>query len=536
MTAPVTLCVIDDMKSVTDGIACQIPWADYGVKVAGAACDGEEGLRLIRESKPDIVLTDIRMPNLDGIEMMSRLKAGSYAGKVIFFSGYTDFEYAQQALRLGAFDYITKPFSMKQIVDIVLKAKEAIEAELAEQTRVLEMKRRVQESLPVLRQEFFHLLLHHRSSVQSVQQRWEFLQIGFKPTDLAVMVIEIDQMAERSRSLPIEEVELIRFSLQNIVEETIASCMSGLLFRESMSRFVVVYQCPGSVQENRLAEKCRENIARYTKFTVSIGQSRKAKDVSELPDAYREAVFALSYQFYAGGNVVLLYDDVAGKDSPLPRYSKEKEQELAMWLRSGNATNSAETLEDMFRELASGPALPEPMVLMSVYSELASFVIRILLEKVPYSDLQALERKLRDKQALPSVPLKELQQLLLDIVREGCRHIKSRQHSETQQAINEAIRYIRSRLHTDLTVNECARHVHLSSNYFVNLFKKVTGMTFVQFLTQERMEKAKTMLLEGKQIQDIAAEIGYEDRRYFSEVFKKTTGMTPSEYKQTYRN
>ncbi|WP_159885038.1 response regulator [Paenibacillus puerhi] len=535
MSNAITLCVIDDMKSVTDGIARQIPWADYGVTVIGTASDGEEGLRLIRTAKPDVILTDIRMPHLDGLDMMTTLRSEVCECKVIFFSGYTDFDYVQQALRLGAFDYITKPFSIQQIIDIVMKARSAIEAARAEERRLEAMKRRVQESLPLLRQELFHLILHHKTDWSSIRPRWEFLQIGLEPRSLSVLVIEIDHFAEQSRALPTQEVELIRFSMQNILEETIASFTKGLLFRESSCRFVAVYQaCPSRGEETGLAELCREHIARYTKFTVSIGQGRTADDVSGLPEAFREALFALSYQFYASGNVALLYDDVAGSSGPLPRYSKDKEQELAMWLRSGNAAQSTSLLEELFRELSSGQALPEPIVLVSVLSELASFIVRVLLEKVPYAELHPLERKLRERLALPAVSLKDLQQQLVDLARDGCSLIESRHRSESQLAVNEAIRYIRAQLHTELTLNECAKHVHLSSNYFVNLFKKVTGITFVQFLTQERMEQAKRLLLEDKQVQDIAAAVGYEDRRYFSDVFKKTVGMTPTEFKTAY--
>ena len=239
-----TLCIIDDIPSVVEGIATQIDWAGCGIRVAGTALDGEEGLQLIRRERPDIVLTDIRMPNMDGIEMMTKLKEAEIPSKMIFFSGYTDFEYAQQAVRLGAFDYLTKPHSLQQITDIVLKARETVLAERREQARLREIEGKVKDSLPILRQEFFNLLLRHPTSASSVQRRWAFLQIDMPQTDLAVMVIEIDQFDKRCGHLPIEEIELIRFSLQNIVEETIGARTSGVVFRETMSRFVAVYHAP----------------------------------------------------------------------------------------------------------------------------------------------------------------------------------------------------------------------------------------------------------------------------------------------------
>jgi len=528
-----TLCIIDDIASVVEGLSQQVKWEEYGIRVAGTALDGEEGLRLIRSEQPDIVLTDIRMPHLDGIEMMNRLSLDGIAPRLIFFSGYTDFEYAQQAVRLGAFDYVTKPHAIREIVDIVCKARDAVLAERREQAMQRETQRKMRESMPVLRQEFIKLLLHHPSSLESVRQRWDFLQIELAQENLAVMVIEIDHYGERSRSMRMEEAELLRFSLQNIVEETIAACTRGMVIRETMSRFAVVYET-AATREARLAEQCADHIARYTKFTVSIGLGRVALRIGELAGAYRQAVTALSYQFYTGGNTVLLYDDVAGRGGEAPRYSKEKEQELGMYLRSGNAAGAVTALEHIFEELAASQPLPEPVYLISVYNEIASFVLRVLLENVPYDDMRELDRASLHARLGAPAALKELQRELILLCTQGCSMIDNRRQTESQRSIDEAVRHMRANLREDLTLADCARHVHLSGNYFANVFKKVTGMTFVQFLTQERVEAAKRMLLEGGQVQEIAGEVGYEDRRYFSNVFKKHTGMTPSEFKSRY--
>ena len=534
MKVPCTLCVIDDIASVVQGVSEHIPWEQYGIEVVGTALDGEEGLQLVQSARPDIVLTDIRMPNMDGIEMLERLREDSYEGKIVFFSGYNDFSYAQQALKLGAYDYITKPHSDEQIIEVILRAKQAIEAKAMEDLQSLEIRSKLKDSLPILRQEFFSLLLHHRTNEDNIRRRWDFLQLDLPLQNLTVLVFEIDQLAEKQTDLSVEEVELIRFSLQNIVEETIAAYAQGVIFRDTLSRFAAIYHHREDLELTRIADKCREHIAAYTKFTVTIGQGRTAAHAGELSEAYQEANLALSYQFYTGGNVVLAYEDVAGREKKLPRYSRDYEQELAVSLRSGNVARAREALNLIFDELSGGPTLPEPMNLVGVYYELASQILRILLEKIPYSDIQPMEQKLRDRSWSTMLPLKELQQLILDLCEEGCRLTERRQRSMTAGMVDQAIAFIQEHLHRDITVADCAKHVHLSPNYFVNVFKRQTGRTFVQFVTQARIEKAKTLLLEGRQVQEIAAEVGYEDRRYFSDVFKKAEGMTPSEYTRKY--
>jgi len=531
----VTLCIIDDIPSVVEGLASAVDWASIGVEVVGTALDGKEGLALIREKRPDIVLTDIRMPNMDGIEMLDTLNRERIPSKAIFFSGYTDFEYARQAVRLGAFDYLTKPHSIPDILEIVAKAKERVLAERREQIRLIEIERRVKESLPILRQEFFTLLLHHAASEGAVRKRWAFLQIELPQTDLAVMMIEIDQFEKRCASLPIEEIELIRFSLQNILEETISSVTRGVVFRETMSRFAAVCHLPDGVDAADLAERCCEHVATYSKFTISIGVGRKATHASELHRSCQDARIALSYQFYTGGNVALLYDEVAGRGRVLPRYPKEKEQELGLALQSGNATKARETLADMLRELSSAEPRPEPAYLINVCKEIGFFAIRVLMESVPREETAELEHGLASARLEKASDLGELERILSDICERGCRIIERRRRSDSERIVDAAIRHIRANLREPLTLADCARHVHLSGNYFAGLFKRVTGMTFVQFVTNERIETAKRMLIEGRQVQEVALEVGYEDRRYFTSVFKKMTGLTPSAFVAEYK-
>lgn len=530
----ITLCVIDDIESIVEGIAAAGRWHEHHINVIGTALDGKDGLQLITQLKPDIVLTDIRMPNMDGIEMMTQLKQEGNSAKVIFFSGYTDFSYTQQAVRLGAFDYVTKPHSIKQIVETVLKAKEVVLAERREQEALLEIRQKVKESMPILRQEFFNLLLHHPADIANVKRRWEFLGIEMSQEMLAVMVIEIDQFSNKAHSYPIEEVELVRFSLQNIVEETIAAYTNGVVFRETMSRFVVIYHAPNTIDTSKVAEEICAHVAQYTKFTVSVGQGETACSIRNLSQAFQEAATALSYQFYTGGNTVLNYDDVARRGGQLPSYSKAAEQELGMSLLSGNSERAINALKSIFNELASDSHLPEPAYIINVYNEINSFIVRILLENVPYEALSSLDHASLFTGWSATVSLESLQKQMLMICERGCQLIDHHRQSDTERMINEAVHYIRSKLHTDLSLQECAKHVHLSSNYFTNVFKKIMGITFVQFVTQERMEEAKRMLLEGKQIQEISSEVGYEDRRYFSQLFKKHTGMTPSEFKACY--
>ncbi|WP_159888226.1 helix-turn-helix domain-containing protein [Paenibacillus puerhi] len=534
MSEPITLCIIDDIRTVVNGIVKQIDWPAHGIEIVGTASNGEDGMELIRRTRPHIILTDIRMPRMDGLEMTRLILEESSLSRIIFMSGYSDFEYAQQAIRLGAFDFIQKPFMPSQIVDVVLKAKQSVMLELVRLERLKDMESKVRESMPVLRQEFFRMLLQVPSSLTSVEERWNFLEIDLERHDFIVMLIEVDRFASLSLTLPIQEVELVRFTIQNIIEETIGSSTKGLMFRENLHQFVAVINPSAREDAEAIAERCREHIARYSHYTVSIGIGSPVREVQDIALSYQQAVTALSYSFYTGGDSVYSFRNLHAGRTPSRRPEPELEKELLYNIRLGNEEKALEWLERIFAESRREGEVPDPGSLKTVYYELAFMMNRVIAEKMADGDMAELEEKLADIQRDSGATLTGLQAKMTDFCRAGCEWVRRQQTKEANQQVDHVIDYIRTHIDANLSVGDYAKMVYLSSSYFSNLFKKVTGMTITQFVTSERMEKAKELLIQGMQVQEISLQLGYEDRPYFSELFKRHTGMTPSEFRQLY--
>ncbi|MCZ8516576.1 response regulator [Paenibacillus filicis] len=528
------ICVIDDIKSTVEMIATKIPWDTYGIKVVGTAKNGEEGLALIQETRPDIILTDIRMPRMDGLKMTRRMIDLLPQCKVIILSAYTDFEYAKQAIRLGAFDFVKKPFSIQEITKVVLEAKQALESEYNRQERIQAMEKKVQESLPLLRQEYCGRLLQHELRPEEAQDYWQEMHVELEPEGLAVLIIEIDHFMDKYASQPIHEIELVRFALHNIIEETIHGETRGVVVRDGPSYYACIINSRLEEEARRIAEACCENIASCTKFTISIGVGTVVKAVHELPQSYKSALSALAYHFYTGGNGAFSLGDVPKEQEAYPRYDQAKEQELLISLRAGNPDKSLLALERLFDDVTQLHPLPDPQYVRSMYYELALVILRTFYELVPLAVLQPYDQQIRDRSSQALDSIKPFQQLLRDLCQAGCTWIEKERVSDSTQLIHRAVEYIRSHLQLDLTVEHCARQMSISGGHFANLFKKVTGTTLNQFVTAERIERAKRLLIENYQVQEIALSLGYEHRRYFSEVFKKHTGQTPSEFKDAY--
>jgi two-component system response regulator YesN len=525
------MILIDDIQSVTEGIATQIDWESHGITICGKARNGEDGLHLIESCRPEIILTDIRMPKLDGITLTEQVKKLLPESKVLLITGFTDFEYAQQALRLGALDIITKPFSLRQIENAVLEAKRILLDERQKSNNLAQMEQRIKESMPVLRQEYFQLLIRHQSERDSSRKRLDFLGVKLEPEHLAVMVLEIDRFGDECKSFSIREIELTRYALHSIVEETILAHANGVVFRESWNRFVAVFNVPELIDISSLAELCRDHINRFTRYTVSIGLGREVGQIHELSDSYDGALAALSFHFYTGGNGVFLFNDAISTERHLTLYSHDEEQELSLAIRSGNKLRAISLLESLFVRLSILEPLPEPAKLVTICCELGFMMLRTLQEKLPLNETAVFEKKLQDIRSR-STSFSGLKSEIIEICVKGCERIEALYRNEANRIIDQTVNYIRNNLHEDLIVAHCAKRVHLSESYFANLFKKITGSTFNQFVTQERIEQAKRLLIDGIPVQEVSEMLGYLGRRYFSDLFRKHTGLTPSEFRQ----
>ncbi|WNR45340.1 response regulator [Paenibacillus roseipurpureus] len=527
---PITLCVIDDIKSVVRGIADLLNEETHGVQVVGTAGNGEDGLHMVTELRPDIVLTDIRMPRMDGLEMTQRIMAILPTCKVILLSGYTDFEYAQQAIRLGAFDFLAKPFLKSAIETVVDKAREQVVLDRTQFAKQTEMERQIKESMPLLRQEYLHLLLRYMANEAMLRERWDYLKMDLNHKHLTLMCVEMDGFAKGLEDTSIHDVELARFAVKNILEETLASVTKAVVFREHLYGFVCLLNTPA--EPAVLAEACREHVMNYSRYTVSIGVSKNASSIQGLPAAYQQASEALSHNFYTGGNSVFLYEDIAHRTLPVLRHSAEQEKELFNLLRMGNQEKALPLLNAMIHCYAG----VTPNHFVQVCYDIGLLMCRTFSEKLSDaatvdSLTNLLERLKRGEQ----LNQPQLIEVLKQVVVEGCRWLQAQKEEEASSVITRAIQYMKDNLDKNVTVNELAKHVYLSASYFANLFKKVTGTTLIHYMTGLRIERAKEMLLNDSQVQEVALSLGYEDRSYFTDVFKKYTGMTPTDFKQAYK-
>ncbi|WP_339233721.1 response regulator [Paenibacillus sp. FSL R5-0517] len=531
MSHLLSMVIIDDIPAVVEGIANDLPWEDHSIRIVGTAYNGAEGLKLIQETRPDIIVTDIRMPKLNGIEMVEKAKlTGS---KLIFISGYSDFNYAQQVVNLGGFDYILKPFTPDKLIETISRAREQLEQEQRDRVHLMDVEQKLRASMPFLRQDYLNLLVRYSAHPEVVKEKWNFLNIKMNESFFTIFVVEIN--TDFSSKAAINVVELQRFSLQNILEETLAKHKSAVVFRDDHKRFVCIVNDDDTDLYGMLgiAEECRENVERNTRFTVSIGVGSCVEHIHELPLTYQQAVSSLAYTFYTGGNSVFAYSNMEYDATIKIKFSSEKEQELIYVLRSGVTTRINEVLENIFGEWKDSQTLPTPEKIKVFWLELMLDLRNSLQEELSQEEIQFFERHL-ERLTYNTDSIAELQRIVAEICYRFCENIGQKQKETAHVVINQSLAYIREHLHLNESVADYAKQVHLSTSYYSNLFKKVTGQSVLQFVVSERIELAKKLILQGVALQEVALTVGYDERSYFSDVFKKKVGMSPSDFKKRY--
>ncbi|WKL00942.1 response regulator [Paenibacillus amylolyticus] len=227
-----TMCVMDDIQAVVKGISSTIPWEDHQVRIVGTASNGERGWSLLLEQQPDIVISDIRMPKLSGLELMKRSLDAGLRAKFIFISGYSDFHYAQEAIKLGASDYLLKPFTPEEILGAVLKVRQVIQEEQAQCKQLEQLEQKVESSSQYERHSYLLGLLRHEIGGFLNESRWNELHIDLDSSNLLVMVIEVDGYTRYGYTMHLD-AEIVPFAVQNIVGETLNRYTKGVVLREN---------------------------------------------------------------------------------------------------------------------------------------------------------------------------------------------------------------------------------------------------------------------------------------------------------------
>ena len=515
--------LVDDEEDIREGISRKMDWLGLGFSLVGEAANGQDALELAESLRPDVILTDIKMPFMDGLELCRILTDRLPAARFVVFSGFDAFEYAKQAIQMNVVEYILKPINADELSAVLRRLKDQLDRERAERRNVELLRSRYTENLPVLRELFYANLLDGHIEPGTERERAARLDIDLQGEEWAVGLAYIG--SDRRDALS-------TLSIQNLLEETLTADRCKLsLYNDWVAVIVSLTESFTIYDLIRVLDRVCTLAASYLGLTLTVGVGAPCKELSGMARSAAEARTALEYRSMVGRGQVIYIGDLEPDGGQVLTFEEADERTLTAAVRLGSeqeVRDAAAALAGKIRE-ANPSAGQYNLFLMELATHLIKMIRRsgVGMEEVFGAGF--------------SLPIQKSELPRLEELEDWCAErylrlrtlIRRRQTDSAGQTVETAKEYIRQHYaESDLSVEKLCAYLHLSSTYFSTLFKRETGTSFTAYVTTVRMEAAAEAI-RGTEEKTylIAQRCGYEDPNYFSYVFKRHFGVTPTKYR-----
>ncbi|AIQ49451.1 hypothetical protein R70723_28885 [Paenibacillus sp. FSL R7-0273] len=517
--------IVDDEKHVREAIRYFVPWEKHQITGIFEATNGQEAMQIMQEEQPAVVFTDMRMPLMDGAELLEWLH-GHYPGtKTIVISGYQDFNYVKPAIVYGGTDYLLKPLNSKQLIAAAEHAFRLWREEEAERQQTCS--RNIQ--LNVLRPLYWDKMLSdlvagHASFKELKPALHEELGMPEQAAGCRAAVISLQQSDGRLLQRFHGDVGLTAFVLANVCNEAIAAQQSGYAFRswQAGADIVMLFWADVPEAEAQL-QRINESVSAVYGVQMDIGLSGVCPFPEGLQSAFRQALEGLSERnlLQREGRIHLYREQQEGSGSEKDYVLEALPEKLGVAVLSGDVERMEQVIGEWGERLGGLPVLTEGS-LMHQQEQICAVLQRWRPEA------EMVIGPCHDAEGLFSVSSwqNQLKLLLQRLSRGG----PSSPDSRLVQDIRE---YLEANYASDMTLQHIAERFFISRENVSRKFKQISGENLSDYLTSLRIGKAKTLLHNtGLRLSQIAGLVGYEDEKYFSRVFKKATGLTPREYRK----
>lgn len=528
------LIFADDEALVRNNVARLLQWETCGFTLAGCCSNGYELVEQVKRDPPDLVIADINMPFINGIEAAREIRQEFPQVKIAFLTGHDDFDYARQAIDLHVMKYILKPVTSESLTEILREIRAEIDEEYRQAGNLKALSAFYQENRAVVQSLFLNGLLSGTVTDQEAKEKVGMLELNcLDASDFQTAVILPDPMPSDC-GFSQESPEMALFAIYNMGKELMETREVGMAVLGGKDVTLIACGRSGAPYLDRAFTSCLEElravVEKHLHFTVTVGKGAPCRRCSEICHSHEGSLAALGYRESIGRNRVISIQDIEPKRQDFKVYCRVEEERLVAAIKLADS----EQVEALLGELSS--ALLEPAG--PVQQRFCTF--SILLSLLREADTLGLNTdEILSESDLQEVFAMRVAPEMLELIRKTCRSMmKSVQLSRKKScsaAMDQARQIIAEHLtDPELSADFVSDTLHLSASYFRALFKKEIGATFVNYLTEMRMEKAKDLILtSGKKNYEIAEETGYADPHYFSYCFKKYYGKSPNEFRES---
>lgn len=534
----------EDEVIVRETIKRMIPWEDLGFELVGEAADGEMALPLLLRQKPDLLITDIKMPFMDGLTLAKVAKKEIPGLKVVILSGYDDFNYAKQAINIGVEDYLLKPITKNALIERLTEIRSRYEHEKTQKEYYEKFHREMQAYEKNSSRDFFEALVSGSMDMMEIYRRSEKLGLDIVAEAYNVLIFTMN--CEEDFSGQREGYSEWEAESLELLEEFFSENTSAMLFRCNIFSYgVLIKGQKETIEEN--TRSCVSEIQRILdrkeqKRQWFVAAGEPVERLSQIQKSYYSASRAFSQRYLYDENI-LYYDEMASMEKKNvteddSTYLQKVDVNalnpviLQKFLSNGLLEETENFVKDYFYAIGQEPL--ESLVFRNYVTLNVRFSVMSFLKEIG-CDTRTLEQE--DTEDVLSESSKSLENAIAyakKIISQAIALRDQNSGNKNRSILKTAVDFIDSHyMEEDMSLNKAANAANVSANHFSALFSQNMGQTFIEYLTNLRMNKAKEYLrCTSMRSSEIAGEIGYKDAHYFSYLFKKTQGMTPSDYRK----
>ena len=523
-----SVIIIDDNKLLADSLFTEIDWEALQAKVTHVLYDALPIEEILTNEKADLIISDIRMPGLSGLEMAKKVLPKYPDIKIILISAYEDFQYVQEAIRLGAFDYIEKPINLDYMSRIIEKAFLQLEED-----RLIQ--KQLEESKPAMKEQFFQNVLR----LTPYEARYHygdypgFLALHTESNHHICIMLKIADAGKRKAAFGLHRYLTDFLNLQNMICQICADFSLSHLFQNGNSLVLILgrtVSTPGQFME--LIQKTLEQIFKDTlKFRLIAGIGNPVRSFWEIRESLENARLALEYRFFLPEEQIFYYNDLPQKTF-LPDIDLDSKYENIIKLICKNQETELRSYLDILYQDYLAQHINK-MGLLSSISDIAGKILNFLYKMgvSPDSLDQKVIKSFGDLERFATS--RELFDWLYLLCIMACRRLNSSVTHYQNRLVSMVESYINEHFSkTELNLNEIASYVNVSPTHLSATYKKITGKNISDMIANTRIRYATELLSHSAlSIRDISEKSGFSNQYYFSSCFKKITGKSPSQYR-----
>lgn len=522
--------LVDDEEAVRQAIAKKLDWEAIGFEVIATAENGEEALELVEKLSPDVVMTDIMMPFMDGLTLCRKMKEAQRNIRIVIFSGFDEFEYAREAIKLEVEEYILKPIDSEELRDVFVRIKKNLDAEINEKRNHEKLYEYYQKSLPVMKEQFMAGLLEGKLSDELIEEMNQSYEVNLKAPFYSVAVFRAD-MGEQA----MERRSLLNLSLKQIINENMKTRTDfrSFLYLDMVAVIMLLEESSEVKREIQEMNQICKEANRLLEANVTAGIGQAVTGLGNLAVSYQGAMDAVDYRVLLEPNQAIYIRDIQpapGRDFVLDDQDIQKVTKAVKLGKQHEVREAVEELMGKFKH--SNISLHRYQVaMMELVTELLKLgrSYHLNLEEI-FGGNMDFYGEIAKFDSLDS-----LGEWLYNVCMKFRSLIRQEQTDSTKLLTEKAKQFIQENYaDSNLSVELLSNYLNVSAAYFSTIFKKETGQSFVMYLTNVRMEAALELLNNTQEkTYVIAGEVGYTEPNYFSYVFRKKYGISPTKYRMS---